>query len=157
MSDLLHIRLANKSDIPAICALFRDTVLHINIRDYTPEQVSVWALQADFDFVWREKIKDTHFLLAFMDGDLAGFGSLTDSCNIDMLYTSQAHQGRGVARRLIAELEAEARRRNYDWLVTDASKTARPAFEKLGFITVKEQQVELRGALFTNYKMMKDL
>lgn len=157
MSDLLHVRLAKKSDIPAICALFRETVLGISILDYTPEQVTVWALQADFDFLWLEKITETHFLLAFLDEDLAGFASLTETCNIEMLYTAKAHQGKGVARRLITELEAEARRRRYDWLVTDASKTARPAFEKMGFLTVKEQHVELRGALFTNYKMVKDL
>ncbi len=157
MSDLLHIRLAKKSDIPAICALFRETVLTINIRDYTSEQVSVWALQADFDFLWLEKITETHFLLAFMDEELAGFASLTDSCNVEMLYTSKVHQGRGVAKRLITELEAEARHRNAEWLVTDASKTARPVFEKMGFTLVREQQVELRGAVFTNYKLMKDL
>ncbi len=132
-------------------------MLTINIRDYTPEQVSVWALQADFDFLWMEKITDTHFLVAFLDGELAGFASLTDSCNVEMLYTSQTHQGRGVAKRLLTELETEARRRHFDWLVTDASKTARPVFEKMGYFTVNEQQVELRGALFTNYKMMKDL
>jgi putative acetyltransferase len=153
----IHIRLAEASDIPTIQALFRETVLQVNARDYTEEQVSVWALQADLDFLWMEKLSETHFLLAILDERLAGFGSLTTDCNIEMLYTAVDAQGKGVASRLLAELEAEARRRGYDWLVTDASLTARQVFEKCGFELVREQTVALRGAPFTNYKMMKGL
>jgi putative acetyltransferase len=153
----IHIRLAELSDIPHIQVLFRDTVLRVNLRDYTEEQVSIWALQAELDFLWMEKLSETYVLAAFLDGRLAGFGSLTPDCNIEMLYTAVDAQGKGVASRLLAELEAEARRRGYDWLVTDASLTARRVFEKCGFELVREQTVELRGAPFTNYKMMKGL
>jgi GNAT superfamily N-acetyltransferase len=153
----IHIRLADLSDIPHIQALFRDTVLQVNVRDYTDEQVSVWALQAELDHLWIEKLSETHVLLAILDGRLAGFGTLTIDCNIEMLYTAVDAQGRGVATRLLAELEAEARRRGYYWLVTDASLTARRVFERNGFELVREQTVELRGAPFTNYKMMKAL
>lgn len=157
MTESLHIRRATEADIPAICALFRETVLTVNIRDYTPEQVAIWALQADLDFIWLEKISETHFLVALIDGELAGFGSLTAQCNIEMLYTSARHQGKGVAKTLLSELESEARNRCYDWLVADASKTAKPVFERFGYRTVREQVVDLRGSTFTNYKMVKDL
>lgn len=153
----IRIRLAELSDIPNIQALFRETVLQVNARDYTEEQVSVWALQAELDFLWMEKLSETHFLLAILDGRLAGFGSLTTDCNIEMLYTAVDAQGKGVASRLLAELEAEARRRGYEWLVTDASLTARRVFERCGFELLREQTVDVRGAPFTNYKMMKGL
>lgn len=153
----IRIRLAELSDIPNIQALFRETVLQVNARDYTEEQVSVWALQAELDFLWMEKLSETHFLLAILDGRLVGFGSLTTDCNIEMLYTAVDAQGKGVASRLLAELEAEARRRGYEWLVTDASLTARRVFERCGFELLREQTVDVRGAPFTNYKMMKGL
>jgi putative acetyltransferase len=153
----MHIRLAVASDIPNIQALFRDTVLRVNARDYSPEQVAVWALQADLDFLWMEKLEETHLLVAYSGEHLAGFGSLTSDCNIEMLYTSAHFQGQGVASRILAELETEARRRGFDWLVTDASLTARRVFERNGFELIREQTVELRGAPFTNYKMMKVL
>lgn len=156
-AESMHIRLAEASDIPAIQALFRETVLQVNARDYTEEQVSVWALQAELDFLWIEKLSETHVLLAILDGRLAGFGSLTTDCNIEMLYTAVDAQGKGVASRLLAELEAEARRRGYEWLVTDASLTARRVFERNGFELLREQTVDLRGAPFTNYKMVKGL
>ena len=156
-SASIHIRLAELSDIPHIQALFRETVLQVNARDYTEEQVSVWALQAELDFLWMEKLSETHFLLAILNGRLAGFGSLTTDCNIEMLYTAVDAQGQGVASRLLGELEAEARRRGYEWLVTDASLTARRVFERCGFELLREQTVDVRGAPFTNYKMMKGL
>ena len=40
-------------------------------------------------------------------------------------------------------------------LTTHASITARPFFEKRGWQVVKEQQVERRGVLLTNYIMKK--
>ncbi len=153
----MHIRLAEASDIPAIQALFRDTVLQVNARDYTEEQVSVWALQADLDFLWMEKLSETHFLLAILDERMAGFGSLTTDCNIEMLYTAVDAQGKGVASRLLAELESEARRRGNEWLVTDASLTALRVFERNGFEVIREQTVVLRGSPFINYKMIKAL
>lgn len=153
----IHIRHAEPSDIPQIQDLFRETVLQVNARDYTDEQVSIWALQADLDFLWLEKVQETHFLVALLGDRLAGFGSLTTDCNIEMLYTAVHAQGKGVATRLLAELETEARRRGYEWLVTDASLTARRVFERNGFELVREQTVELRGSPFTNYKMMKGL
>lgn len=153
----IHIRPAELSDIPHIQDLFRDTVLQVNARDYSSEQVAVWALQADLDFLWMEKVQETHVLVAHLGDRLAGFGSLTTDCNIEMLYTSVHAQGKGVASRILTELEAEARRRGFDWLVTDASLTARLVFERNGFELIREQTVELRGSPFTNYKMMKAL
>lgn len=42
-------------------------------------------------------------------------------------------------------------------IITDASITARPFFEKRGYKVIKEQQVELRGQIFTNFKMSKNI
>jgi putative acetyltransferase len=95
--------------------------------------------------------------LAILDEHVAGFGSLTTDCNIEMLYTAVDAQGKGVASRLLAELESEARRRGNEWLVTDASLTALRVFERNGFEVIREQTVVLRGSPFINYKMIKAL
>ena len=41
-------------------------------------------------------------------------------------------------------------------LTTHASITARPFFEKRGYTVVREQQVERRGELLTNFVMRKE-
>lgn len=40
-------------------------------------------------------------------------------------------------------------------IVTHASITARPFFEKRGYAVIKEQQVERQGIFLTNYVMVK--
>lgn len=42
-------------------------------------------------------------------------------------------------------------------LTADVSKTAKPFFEKKGFLLVKEQENLLDDVLIVNYKMRKDL
>ena len=54
-------------------------------------------------------------------------------------------QGRGVASALCDALPAAR--------ITHASITARPFFERRGWHVVKEQQVERRGVLLTNFVM----
>jgi putative acetyltransferase len=41
-------------------------------------------------------------------------------------------------------------------IVTHASVTARPFFEKRGYKVVKEQQVERQGIFLTNFVMIKE-
>ena len=42
-------------------------------------------------------------------------------------------------------------------LYSEVSITARPFYERMGFKVVKEQQVEMRGQVLTNFVMEKHL
>ena len=66
-------------------------------------------------------------------------------------------RGQGVATALADGLEQSARAEGHRKLVTHASITARPFFEKRGYQVVREQQVERKGLLLTNYVMEKML
>jgi putative acetyltransferase len=48
-------------------------------------------------------------------------------------------------------------RRSLDRLYTEASITARTAFERRGFQIIVEQTVTVRGEAFVNYRMEKSL
>lgn len=63
----------------------------------------------------------------------------------------------GVAGSLVSRLEEEAMKFNLPEIDTEASITAKPFFERQGYIVVKEQTVEIRGVKLTNYKMIKRL
>jgi hypothetical protein len=39
----MRVRNLQVADVPAVAALFTETVRSVNVRDYTPEQVEVWA------------------------------------------------------------------------------------------------------------------
>jgi putative acetyltransferase len=88
---------------------------------------------------------------------IAGFVDLEPDGHIDMLYVHAEHQAKGVARALLAHIENVAIRLGLDRLYTEASITARTAFEHRGFLVVATQTVLLRGETFTNYRMERQI
>ena len=75
---------------------------------------------------------------------------------LERLYVHKDHQRRGIAAALCVFLERQALKRNADGeIVTHASITAKPFFEKRGYNTVKEQYVERAGILLKNYVMIR--
>ena len=95
--------------------------------------------------------------VAEINGQIAGFADLEPDGHVDMLYVHVGHQAKGVARALLAHIENVAMRRSLDRLYTEASITARTAFERSGFQVIAEQTVTPRGEAFVNYRMEKSL
>ncbi|RFZ92806.1 GNAT family N-acetyltransferase [Mucilaginibacter conchicola] len=151
------MRLATINDLEQITQLYRDTILTVNLKDYSAEQTAVWASRADNTHAWAGKISDQHFLLEEEGGVITGFSSLTDGGHVDMLFVHKDHQGKGVAGKLLREIEQEAGRRGITRLTTDASKTARPVFEHFGFSVITEQTVMVDGVALNNFKMARSL
>ena len=74
---------------------------------------------------------------------------------LDRLYVHKDAQRRGVGTALCDAAEACARAAGGRRLETHASITARPFFEKRGYQVKREQQVERKGILLTNFVMEK--
>jgi putative acetyltransferase len=149
------IRQYKDDDLESVVTLFTDTVRHINIRDYSSEQVAAWAPQPPDLARWRERLARLTLWVAELDGQVVGFCGLDADGHLDFLYTDYRFQRRCIGQRLYQHVETEARSRNIQRLFTEASITARPFFERNGFGVIREQDVELRGVLFRNYAMQK--
>jgi GNAT superfamily N-acetyltransferase len=145
------------NDFESVVALFTETVRHVNIHDYSADQVAVWAPQPPDLIRWRERLVGLTLWVAESDSRVIGFCGLGADGHVDLLYTDYRFQRQGVARRLYQQVETEARRRGILRLFTEASITARPFFESMGFEILREQSVELRGAFFKNYAMEKHI
>lgn len=131
--------------------LFYDTVHSVNAADYEPRQLDAWADgQVDLE-AWDASFRAHRTLVAEEKGELIGFGDITADGYLDRLYVHRLHQRRGVATALCDRLEQLAD----GPIVTHASITARPLFEKRGYRVVRRQQVERRGVLLTNFVMEK--
>ncbi len=101
---------------------------------------------------WDQSFKE-HFSLVAVDNEIIiGFGDIDRSGYLDRLFVHSDYQRKGVATAICNQLEQEVQ----GSIVTHASITARPFFEKRGYKVVKEQQVERRGILLTNFVMEKE-
>lgn len=66
-------------------------------------------------------------------------------------------KGKVLPKKLYTEIENIALLQGQTELTANVSKTAKPFFEKVGFITIKEQQVMLNEVELTNFKMAKKI
>lgn len=153
----IKTRQATSDDLGEILQLFEETIQTVNANDYSPEQITVWKNGALRRERWLKKIAEQYFLLAEIDSSLAGFGSITHDGYLDFLYVSRKHQRIGVAKTLYNQLEKFARENHVGRIISEVSITAKPFFQKQGFIFFHEQQVNIDGVKLTNYKMMKEV
>lgn len=102
---------------------------------------------------WDRSLREHYSLVAVEKGRIVGFGDVDPAGYLDRLYVHRDYQRRGAASLLRGALEEAARGKK---LVTHASITARPFFEKRGWRVVREQTVERRGVKLVNFVMVKD-
>lgn len=150
----VDLRPYRPADLDAVAALFYAAVHGTCRKDYTPEQLAAWATGEIDRESWNASLLAHITLVAEWGGRIAGFGDL-DGGYLDRLYVHPDFQRRGVAAAICGALESHARARGAGEMETHASVTARPFFASRGYETVREQRVERRGVLLTNYVMRK--
>ena len=179
----MELRKYHPRDCAEMARLFYDTVHTVNAADYTKEQLDAWADgQVDLE-KWNASFLEHDTLVAVEGEKIVGFGDMDSTGYLDRLYVHKDHQKKGIATAICDRLERSHRKRAAFRTETDgnarqeereraeltftthASITARPFFEKRGYVVKKEQQVERRakreaesraacpGILLTNFVM----
>ena len=136
--------------------LFYNTVHTVNARDYTEVQLNAWATGSIDLTAWDRSFSEHNTLVAIHDGVIVGFGDM-DGGYLDRLYVHRDHQRQGIATAIVSELEAQATASGISVFTTHASITAKPFFEKRGYVSVSERKVIRSGMELTNYAMEKRL
>lgn len=146
------IREYQSTDCKELAELFYNTVHTVNAKDYTKEQLDVWATgQVDLT-KWNQSFQE-HFSIVAVDVDIiVGFGDVDKAGYLDRLFVHSDYQGKGIATAMCNQLESAVQGN----IVTHVSITARPFFEKRGYKVIKEQQVERQGIFLTNFVMIKE-
>ncbi|HFL2714589.1 TPA: GNAT family N-acetyltransferase [Legionella pneumophila] len=153
----LSIRPLTKKDIQACAQLFYETVHTVNKQHYSPEQLKVWAPDiAQFSIRFENMLENSAWVVEDQ-GQIVGFGDMTHQGYIDRLYVHKDFQRKGIARLIFSKWLAYAKEHKLKELTTEASITAKPAAEALGFKVITEQIVVINGQQFVNYKMVYSL
>lgn len=160
----IKTRRAAPEDLSELRQLYIDTVTNVNAKDYDANQIQAWIKPwYEPDTVTRDKrtfadkIVEQHFIAAVIDGSIAGFASVEDNGYLDFMYVHKDFQRHGVAKALLTELENYALQKNIPELNAIVSKTALGFFEKHGWEKIREDVVEVRGAVFVDNIMIKKL
>ncbi len=144
------IRRYETSDCKELVELFYNTVHSINAKDYTEEQLNVWATGCVDLEKWNKSLLENFAVVAIENNTIVGFGDIDKSGYLDRLYVHKDYQNKGIATAICDVLEKAY---DVDKISTHASITAKYFFEKRGYKVVKQQKVERKGVLLTNYVM----
>lgn len=148
----MMLRIYNSSDCEFLAELFYQTVHNVNAKDYTKEQLDVWATGKVNLHEWDKSFSEHFTIVAIENEIIVGFGDIDKTGYLDRLYVHKDYQRQGIATAICNKLEQSV---NGEKIITHASITAKPFFEQRGYRTVKEQQIIRNGISLTNYLMEK--
>lgn len=150
MLPCVTVRKYKDTDCEIVSELFYETIHHVNAKDYSQKQLFAWAKDAFQLQMRRADLLKQNTLVAELNGEIVGFGSITASGCLDLLFVHKDYQNRGIAAKLCDALE-----QGFPALVTYSSITAKPFFEKRGYTVKSEREVERAGVTLKNYEMCR--
>lgn len=152
------IRRATTEDIPVLINIFQNTILSVNRRDYTQAEVEDWASCRDNPPKWKQTIEIHYFIVAENPlSQIAGFSSITPEGHLHFMFVHKDHQNRGIATMLLKNIEQYAKNNDIRKISSDVSLTARPFFERQGYMVISEQKQKANRLCLTNFKMEKQI
>lgn len=150
------VRAALQSDAVELKNLFQNTVLAINRRDYSQAEVEDWASCGDDLSNIEDMIKTHYFIVAINQQlEIVGFSSITPQGYLHSMFVHKDFQGEGIATMLLNEIEQYAITNGIMRITSEVSLTARPFFEKRGYIVEEEQKRKANQLSLTNFWMAK--
>ena len=153
----INIRLVTNKDLPVLQNLFINTIKTICSNDYTPDQIEAWTSSVKNTERWIFKMNNQFFIVAEHDDKIIGMGSLENYNYLDFMYVHHKYVKKGIASILYQNIEKEAIKHNETFLFSDVSKTAKPFFEKKGFVILHENRFKINNIDIMNYRMRKEL
>ncbi len=145
------------SDLAEMQKLFVETIQSVCKNDYNPNQINAWVSGAENTQRWIDVIEKQFVLLAIIENKIVGFGTLKENNYIDFFFIHKDYQRQRIANKIFTELELEAKKNHSKIITSDISVTAKPFFEKKGFVVKMEQKNMVKGVEIINYKMEKEL
>lgn len=140
------------SDCEKLAELFYQTVHSVNSKDYTKEQLDVWATGTVDLKEWDKSFLKHYTIVAIENNEIVGFGDMDESGYMDRLFVHREHQREGIASAICDKLEQAVSVRK---IITHSSITARPFFEHRSYRVIQEQIVIRNGIALTNFIMEK--
>ncbi len=153
----MRLRNYRNEDCEKLIRLFYDTVHTINRQDYNEKQLAAWAPEQIDPKPWEKSLAEHATVVAEEGGFPVGFGDLAEGGYLDRLFVHKGFQGRGIASAIVSALEQKASEQGAEEIRTEASITAKPFFERMGYEIVQKQNKLCRGEYFINYIMKKTL
>ena len=135
----MNLRPVKNTDLNQIAQLYFHTVRNINSRDYSNQQIEIWADTIKAEEFWQKRFENYTVYVVESDDEIVGFAEYQYPGHIDCFYVHHEYQRQGVGKLLLDGIEKTAKKEKTTRLFVDASITAKPFFLAQGFNELKQQ------------------
>jgi len=153
----MEFREYKNTDLHAVMDLFYVTVHEVNKNDYSEEQLDAIAPKDANEYHWEKSLEKNHTIVVEEDDKLIAFGNIGKTGYLDRLYVHPDYLRKGIASKLVEELEEYAKKHGSHVINATSSITSKAFFESKGYAVIEEQINERRGERVLRYLMEKKI
>ena len=153
----MEFREYKDTDLHAVMDLFYVTVHEVNKNDYTEDQLEAIAPKEANEYHWEKSLEKNHTIVVEQDEKLIAFGNIGKTGYLDRLYVHPDYLRKGIASKLVEELEEYAKKHGSHVINVTSSITSKAFFESKGYKVIEEQINERRGERLLRYLMEKKI
>ena len=153
----MEFREYKNTDLHAVMDLFYVTVHEVNKNDYSEEQLDAIAPKDANEYHWEKSLEKNHTIVVEEDDKLIAFGNIGKTGYLDRLYVHPDYLRKGIASKLVEELEEYAKKHGSHVINVTSSITYKAFFESKGYAVIEEQINERRGERVLRYLMEKKI
>lgn len=153
----MEFREYKNTDLHAVMDLFYVTVHEVNKNDYSEEQLDAIAPKDANEYHWEKSLEKNHTIVVEEDDKLIAFGNIGKTGYLDRLYVHPDYLRKGIASKLVEELEKYAKKHGSHVINVTSSITSKAFFESKGYAVIEEQINERRGERLLRYLMEKKI
>jgi putative acetyltransferase len=151
----MEIRNYRESDAEEKHKLHVKVIEEVAAEDYAEDQIDAWTT---FDPDNANDEEDTERWVAEEDGKIVGFGDyVPEEADITGIYIHPDYLRQGIASKLLAKIEEDARERSIEKLSLISTVSAKEFYEEHGYRILRELMYETSGEQLEAFRMEKTL
>ena len=145
-----------KEDVEQLAEIMCASIEELTQEDYDEDQRLAWISVLEDGDAFIKRLSEQLTILAIVEGEPVGFASLRGKDELDLLYVHPDVVRNGVGSMLVDALEKLAGARGATAMLTNSSETARPFFEKRGYLAQSRNTTNIGDEWLVNIAMRKE-
>ncbi len=127
-----------------MAVLHRDTIRHINAKDYSKEAIDAWSSRPSPD-LYQKGVGRCKRWVAEIDGEVVGYTDHGLNGKFWGLYVHKDHLGKGIGSALFQKAEESLQQMGVDKITIESTITATKFYEGKGYTKVRDDTHIMNG------------
>jgi len=133
----MFLRAYRRNDKRLLQQLFFEVVHNIDHPALNADDLDLWAPPVPNRETWN-RLAEPQCYVVEQNKSIVGFGSLNTVGELEWLYVHPKHQGKGIAKALVRQLEKQVKKQGMQTITVLATNNALGFFKSVGYVIAEE-------------------